>query len=76
MRSKSHLTTSVKGRIGYKTSLKKNVLTCHFVSTSWALEDILLFLPVQMIICETKDTEKSKKQKQGNMWKQQTSVDK
>ena len=29
-----------------------------------------------MIICETKDTEKPKKQKQANMWKQQTSVNK
>lgn len=76
MRAKSHLTTSVKRRIRYKTSPTKNVLTCHFVSTSWALEDILPFLPVQIIICETNDTEKSEKQKQGNMWKQQTSVDK
>lgn len=48
----------------------------HFVSISWALEDISLFLPIQIIICETKDTEKSKKQKQANMCKQQTSVDK
>ena len=71
MRANSHLTTSVKGLITYKTSPKKNCFDIsHFVSTSWALEDFII------IICETKDTEKSKKQKQANMWKQQTSVDK
>ena len=66
MRAKSQLTTSVK------TSPKKNCFDIsHFVSTSWALEDSSLFLPIQIIICERKDTEKSKKQKQANMCKQQ-----